>query len=83
MPRLQTDPTCSVSYTSCYLNQPVANPFYPLITQGVLRQSTVTQGQLLRPYPQYGSISNSGHYIGISNYNALELKLQKECPTVE
>jgi hypothetical protein len=55
----------------------VPNPFYPLITQGVLRQSTVTQNQLLRPFPQYGSISNSGHYIGESNYNALEMKLQK------
>ena len=74
------DPTCSVSYTSCFLNQQVANPFYPLITQGVLKQPTVTQGQLLRPYPQYGSISNSGHYIGISNYNAMELKLQKRMP---
>ena len=32
---------------------------------------------MLRPFPQYGSITNSGHYIGISNYDALELKLQK------
>ena len=56
------------------------NPFYPLITQGVLLQPTVTQNQLLRPFPQYGSISNSGHYIGESNYNALEMKLQKRTP---
>ena len=72
--------TCAASYSACYLNQQVANPYYPLITQGVLKQATVTQGQLLRPFPQYGSISNSGHYIGVSNYNAMELKLQKRMP---
>jgi hypothetical protein len=74
------DPVCSVNYTSCYLNQQVTNPYFGLISQGVLKQATVTQAQLLRPFPQYGSISNSGHYIGVSHYNAMELKLQKRMP---
>jgi hypothetical protein len=68
---------CAGTLSGCYLNQTVANPFYPLITQGVLRNPTVTQNQLLRPFPQYGSIGNSGNYIGVSNYHALEMKLQK------
>ena len=62
---------------TCPLTQSVNNPFYPIITQGTLSKATVTQNQLDRPFPQYGSITNSGHYIGISNYNALEVKLQK------
>ena len=75
------DPVCaSGNLGSCFLNKQVPNPFYPLITQGVLLQPKVTQNQLLRPFPQYGSISNSGHYIGESNYNALEMKLQKRTP---
>jgi len=72
------DPACSSgSIASCFLNVSVPNPFYPNISQGALKQSTVTKNQLLRPFPQYGSISNSGHYVGISNYNSLEVKLQK------
>ena len=72
------DPNCSSgSIGSCFLNVQVANPFYPNIGQGVLRNPMVTRNQLLRPFPQYGSISNSGHYAGISNYNSLELKAQK------
>jgi hypothetical protein len=75
----QSNPLCNTTNiaSTCPLNQQVTNPYYPIITQGTLSKATVTQNQLDRPFPQYGSISNSGHYIGISNYNALELKLQK------
>jgi len=81
------DPNCSSGdITKCFLNLQVDNPFTTvtngvkksLISQGVLRNLTVTNNQLLRPFPQYGSISNSGHYAGISNYNSLEVKLQKQ-----
>ena len=72
------DPNCSTgNIASCFLNVSVANPFFPKISQGTLKQATVTRNQLLRPFPQYGSISNSGNYIGISNYHSLEVKLQK------
>ncbi len=76
----QSDPKCAAGnfgVGGCFLSQNVTNPYYPIITQGTLSKATVTDNQLLRPFPQYGSISNSGHYIGISNYHALELKLQK------
>ena len=76
------DPACSSgNFASCFLNVPVTNPFYPLITQGVLANPTVTQNQLYRPFPQYGQIgSYSGRYEGISNYQALEITLQKRMP---
>jgi hypothetical protein len=76
----QSDAKCSAGNFGtggCFLSQNVTNPYYPVITQGILSKATVTDNQLLRPFPQYGSINNSGHYFGISNYHALELKLQK------
>ena len=75
-----SDPTCLTSniiVSGCFLVKQVTNPFYGKISQGTLKAQTVTQNQLLRPFPQYGSISNSGNYIGISNYHSLEVKLQK------
>jgi len=72
------DPNCATgSLSACFLTQSVANPFYPTITQGLLKSPTVTRNLLYRPYPQYGSISNSGNYVGLSNYHSLEMKLQK------
>jgi hypothetical protein len=72
------DTNCaSGNFGSCFLNQQVANPFYPLITQGVLKNPTVTQNQLLRPFPHYSGLGNSGSFIGSSAYHALELKVQK------
>jgi hypothetical protein len=73
----QAAQTCTAGVSACFLNQQVTNPYHGLISQGVLQNATVTQSQLLRPFPQYGSISNSGHYAGVSNYNALELKVEK------
>jgi outer membrane receptor protein involved in Fe transport len=74
-----SDPACSSgNLGSCFLNQQVPNPFYPKITQGVLKNPTVTQNQLLRPFPQYGGLGNSGANSGTSDYNAFELKVQKQ-----
>lgn len=72
------DPLCQTkTLQGCMLTNQVANPFYPKISQGILQNAKVTQNQLLRKFPQYGSIQNTGSYTGISNYHALELKLQK------
>jgi hypothetical protein len=72
------DPNCaSGNFGSCFLAQKVANPFYPKITQGVLQNSTVTQNQLLRPFPQYSGLGNSGSFSGSSAYHAMEIKVQK------
>lgn len=55
----------------------VTNPFYGKVSQGTLQNPTVTGNQLLRPFPQYGSITNSGNYFGVSNYNSLQMKLER------
>lgn len=62
-------------------NQRVENPFFGVITDPLspLSQRTVVQSQLLKPYPQYTSISLSRPLanLGMSSYNSMQLKLQK------
>ena len=41
------------------LNTRIGNPFFGLVSTGGLSASTVARGQLLRPYPQYLSVSNN------------------------
>ncbi len=75
------DPNCaSGNLGSCFLTTQAPNPFYGKITQGALQRSTVTENQLLRPFPEYGGLGNSGSFSGISNYEAFELKVQKHLP---
>jgi hypothetical protein len=76
------DPSCAGSAGSlppnCFLTKRVANPFdRSQFTQGNQQYATILSNQLYRPYPQYGGISNTGNYIGVSNYSALQMKLEK------
>jgi hypothetical protein len=77
------DPTCFPNATTaptaaCFLTKTVANPFNrSLFNQGNQQYATISSVQLNKPFPQYGSISNTGHYAGVSNYNALEAKVEK------
>ena len=62
------------------IKQQVTNPYYAAIpAANGLHTPTVSAGQLLRPFPQYNSISDSAN-VGDSTYNALEVKLQKRFP---
>jgi hypothetical protein len=58
------------------LNAQVPNPFYGHIAPGQsgcgMDQPTIVQSQLLQPYPQYCSLSESVAPVGFSLYNALE-----------
>jgi trimeric autotransporter adhesin len=54
----------------------VPNPYYKAGGAGLIGQSTIPYEQTLLPYPQYTTISDSVS-VGYSNYNALDLKLQK------
>jgi Carboxypeptidase regulatory-like domain/TonB dependent receptor len=56
------------------LNAMVPNPFFGHITSSGcgLDQPTIVQGQLLRPYPEYCSVTEAGPAVGSSTYNALE-----------
>jgi Carboxypeptidase regulatory-like domain/TonB dependent receptor len=79
--RALADPTCSPSITaSCFLAGSTPNPFSNFattFTQGVQQQPNIPRSQLYRPFPEYGGISNTGNYVGISNYNSLQLKAEK------
>jgi len=79
MAQAAADPACQPVITStCFLTKQVANPFNrSLFTQGVQQNATFSANQLYRPFPQYGGISNTGHYVGVSNYNSLQMKLEK------
>jgi len=59
------------------LNAQVANPFYGHITSSScnLNNPTVTQAQLLTPYPQYclASVGETDAPAGFSDYNALQI----------
>ena len=67
-------PAQDLSLGQSLLN-PVTNPYYGLITTSGcgLNAATVPAGQLLRPYPEYCSLSGDQTSGGTSNYNALEV----------
>lgn len=63
------------------LNQQVTNPFFGLAPTGPLAARTVTRGQLLRPYPQYVTISTLNpartQHMGSSIYHSAALRVEK------
>jgi hypothetical protein len=75
----QLDP--SLLSLGAQLNQQVPNPFYGLASTGSLSTPTVARSQLLRPYPQYGSIStvNPARAVneGSSIYHSATVRLEK------
>jgi hypothetical protein len=62
-----------------FLNAQVANPFFGIITNpnSPLRTATVTRLQLLKPFPQYNTVSLLRPHWGASKYHALQVNLQK------
>jgi hypothetical protein len=81
--RALSDPNCvgptANLAANCFLTQQgVTNPFdRTQFAQGNQQYATINAGQLYRPFPQYGNIQNTGNYTGISNYSALQAKLEK------
>ena len=60
------------------LFQQVPNPFTAMIGNGTaLGGSTITQGQLLLPYPQYTRVNFNGHGIYDSIYHSLQITAQR------
>lgn len=62
---------------NAFLAQPVTNPFVTLTPGAAINGVTIPRAQLLRRFPQYQSVSQLSPDIGISNYNALQINLQK------
>src|SRR5262249_36904050 len=67
-----------LSMGSALLN-PIPNPFYGVLpaSAGTLGLPTVTQAQLLRPYPQYLNVGDSAPQRADSTYHALQMRLVK------
>ncbi len=63
------------------LLSPVSNPFYGNVsaTNGLLgTSSTIPAGYLLKPYPQYLSLTAFSPYSGSSSYNSLQSKFEHQ-----
>lgn len=59
------------------LNQLVPNPFYGIVSDGIFASPTVSQAQLLRPFPQFADLTD-GQDIGSDTwYNALQVTVKK------
>ncbi len=56
---------------------PVQNPFYGTIKAGSLSEQTIPYGQLLRPFPEYTSVSNVQAPSSFSTYHALALSANR------
>jgi len=55
----------------------VPNPFFGYVSVGPLSAPTVTRGQLLRPFPQFGNINVRAVHEGSSIYHALQVKVER------
>ncbi|MCL4402929.1 MAG: TonB-dependent receptor [Acidobacteria bacterium] len=59
-----------------YLSAAVRNPFYPLLPGTSLSGTTTTRSQLLRPFPQFTSVSATTSN-GFSWYHSMQARIQK------
>jgi hypothetical protein len=60
------------------VNQQVANPLAGRLAVGsAYNGATIAQGQLLRPYPQFGNITNLAANFGSSSYHSLQATFQR------
>ncbi len=59
------------------LNQQVDNPFFGLGTGGFFASPRISRGQLLRPYPQFTTLTPLYSSGNSSNYHALQISFNK------
>jgi hypothetical protein len=59
------------------LNTQVANPFLGMVSIGSYANKTLSQGQLLEPFPQFAGITNQDENIGFFEYNSLQVKAER------
>ena len=71
--------TTAQYYLGAVNNQQVANPFFGVITDStsILSKSTVSQGQLLKPYPQYTNVYARLAPFGSSIYHSMQASVEK------
>ncbi len=76
------DPSFAYEVPRSIFNLSIANPFLNYLTPttfpGTLRsQTTITQGGLLRPYPQYGVINQTNNTGKGERLNSFEIQAQR------
>ena len=76
-----SDPRLSYTYGAA-IDKSIANPFYNFGTveefPGALRrQATIPYSQLLRPYPQYQNLIQTGTDLRKAKYQSFQLRLQR------
>lgn len=59
-----------------FLSTNVRNPFYPLLPRTNLSGANVSRGQLLKPFPQFNSISMQDNN-GYSWYHSMQTRVEK------
>jgi hypothetical protein len=60
------------------LLQRVPNPYFGLVpASSTLGESTITRAQLMKPYPQYTTVSLYRNNVGNTNYHGLTAKLEQ------
>jgi hypothetical protein len=59
------------------LRTQIANPFFGQITSGAFAGKTISQAQLLRPYPQFDTMTSTNASWANSTYHALTVKAEK------
>jgi outer membrane receptor protein involved in Fe transport len=62
---------------SAYLTTSVTNPFAGLIPNTSLNKATISQAQLLLPYPEFTTVTEDDMPIGNSSYQGLEIQVTK------
>lgn len=61
-----------------FLTATVPNPFFGIIPrQASLGNPTISNAQLLKPFPRFTTVSFFRNNVGNSNYHALQMKLEK------
>ena len=60
-----------------YLQQTVANPFAGLLPDTTRNGMTIQRQELLRPYPEFGSITENSLSVGHGWYNSLQFIVRK------
>jgi hypothetical protein len=61
-----------------FVNQQVSNPLAGRLAVGsAYNGSMIAQGQLLRPYPQFGNVTNLATNVGTSSYHSLQATFEK------
>jgi hypothetical protein len=71
-------PDADLALGSAALNAKVPNPFFGTAAGvGVLNSATVPRSQLLLPYPEFSTLSETGSDANHALYNSIYVKMQK------